>query len=331
MNKSQFYFLEKGFFSWTGNHYTFHDITSQVIFHGFSIICFIAFFLLWLFKREITKSYQVKNSFLKRNESLVFQVIGFAILLFIILRISMLISRSYPNMWEIVPLHLCRLTLFLLAIFLIIKKTEYFKYVAIVQVGGAMIALLIPDMRFAYTFTESAIFNGQAYNAGQKIFFSVGWDNFFFMDYLLAHGFAILVPLIFFILKPTVITKKDTVLSFTFFGTILVTVFFINWTSYTFATSPVWKSNYFYVGKDDVNNLSNLFGVLSHWPFNVFTFTLFGAIYLLSGTGVYLLQDSVYFAKDNGKWVFRIQKSKAWLAYKETLKVFNKTTKQVER
>ncbi|EFF41203.1 YwaF family protein [Mycoplasmopsis alligatoris] len=310
MNNTNYKFLEKGFFSWTGNTAYWQDGVTPAVFYLLSGLFILAFLLIWLFKRQIKTSYDNSQSWFKKNETLTLQIVGAGILLFAILRIVMLISRNYPNMWEIIPLHLCRLTLFLTAFVLIFKKSEYLKYISIVQIGGGLVALLYPDFKFNYTFIENAIFNGVDKGPGDVVSFYLGWDNFFFIDYLLAHGFAILAPLVILIIKPMKFSVKDMLISYGLFTGILISVFFINWISYTYSTSPYWKSNYFYTGKDDVNNLSNMFGVLSHWPFNVFTFIIFGSLYLLIGTAFLLLQDYIYFNKEeNGKWVFRFQKS----------------------
>lgn len=82
-----------------------------------------------------------------------------------------------------------------------------------------------------------------------------------------------------------------------------------------------WQTNYLYLGKDEVNSQSNLFGVLSKWPWNIFTWTFLGLIFYSIFIAIWIIQDKVQIDFMNGKMSISVKKSDRWIEFKNCQKV----------
>lgn len=323
--------LSNSFWSWVGTSYKFSDSLSKGTFYLFAALFVLTIILLWLFKRPIYKHYSSNNTgLLKRNEGVVFQIVGLLVIVFTVVRMVIMFEQDFQRSWEVIPLHLCRFAVVATGLILLFKKTDLIKYLAIIQIGGAAIALAVPDLNFRYEYnpnlinltfpTQTLVSDVIGDNGLRNVTFSVGPDNYNFIDYLLAHGFALISPVVFLIIKPSKMHVKDTIITFGFFASLLILVFFINWTTSSFSSSPRWKSNYFYVGTDDVNFVyADVLGPLSRWPVMLFTMLFLGIVFLLTGIVFYGIQDIVVLEIIKGKISITISKSKNWTIYKNSI------------
>ncbi|MEE3928561.1 YwaF family protein [Mycoplasmopsis ciconiae] len=324
-----------GFFSYPAGNNLPWDGISKKIFFVVSLLLVIAFILVSLFKRPIYNSYHNKANkylFFKNERTLNF-VIGISTLAFVLVRIGILATSNFPNKWEIIPLHLCRLNIVIFSILLIINKTKYLKYILFTSVVGALIALALPDL--SSKTNEIVKVNGviqQLSPKGEFTFNGAGLDNYFFYDYLLAHGFILIAPLVFFILNNQKISLRDFVIMLAIILGLIIFTFTLN--SILDNVIPAdskykeWRSNWFYNGTNEVNSkFSRLIKPITLWPYMIFTQLFFANLFMFAVLGIYMFQDKLSVTIEDKKLKFKIIESQKWNYFKGSLNIKKTSTK----
>ncbi|UUD35012.1 YwaF family protein [Mycoplasmopsis caviae] len=295
----------KGFLSYTGNKLNFSGF-SYVFFFIVTALTFISVLLIWLFRREIKKNYEQKEKILFLSKRIFWLICGSIILIGMIIHIVILSIDKFYNYWEYLPLHFCRIMLLFIALSLITNRMEYVKYYGYLAIICGLLALMKPDFNFLK-------------EKDKTIPFPIGIDNIYYWDYIFAHCSVVIIPTVFYALSNDKIKFKDTLYSGAFFVALALIIFFLNWAVYTYASDFGWKTiNYWYLGKDEFNGFKNFFGPLSRWPFNILTYIVLGAVLIIISTIFYCVQDKVYLAKEDNKWVFKWAKSENWKIYKNS-------------
>ncbi|WP_165381425.1 YwaF family protein [Mycoplasmopsis phocirhinis] len=298
------------FFRWQGENKLFHfEGISLATFNMIFSLAVLTMIMMWIFKKPISRSFNNKDKhllFLTKKQ--LFRLIGSIILIFMLARIILIITIKYPTQWEVLPLHLCRFMLFLSALSLIFNKTHYVKYFGHIAIVGAMIALSRPDFDF---------------ENGLKPF-RTGLDSYYFWDHITTHSFLLILTSFLYVVSSSKFKAKDLLYTMLFFLITTIIIFIINWISDVYAPTS-WKTNYFYLGQDAYNTQKDVLGVLSKWPFNLFTWTTLGAGVAVVSILFWIWQDNFYLDKINSKWVFVKQKSTRWVEFKNS---FPKIAKQ---
>ncbi|WP_029608787.1 YwaF family protein [Mycoplasma simbae] len=300
------------FFRWQGEDKLFYfEGVSLGFYIGCVALAFVALILMWFFKHVIRNWFNSKKTHLRVfKQKGLFRLIGSIIILFMILRSLVLSIGRYPSEWEILPFHLCRLMLVFTALSLIFDAPQLVKYFGAIGMLGAIVALVKPDLSFAGVSASGA--------------YRVGLDSIYFYDYILIHTFLLLGIAALFIVRKIQFRAKDLLITLIFFTLIAIVMFFVNWVTFVYAPDN-WKTNYFFLGKDEVNTQKDVFGPLSHWPYNLLSWTFAGWVLATIASMIWMLQDKVYFNRINGKWVFKIQKSNRWKEFISSFK--NKVNK----
>lgn len=304
----------KGFFDWQGNNLTFSE--SAWLSYLIIALVFIAAFFIMVYKKKIysyinLESENVKIFKIFRSKESFFQLIGIIGMFFLLMRVVILAVGDYPNKWEFIPLHFCRMFIFLIFCAFILKKSEWVKYFAFFSIGGAVIGLFISDLsNSAFWGQWNKNFPVQFGRGG----FDIGLDSYIFWDYFLAHSFAFLMPIIIFTTSKTKIVRRDSWISIISLLVFTIFIFFLNWILDAYA-SPEWKSNYFYVGQ--LQQIT-VFGVLNEWPFSLITYIVLGFFIYYLIFWIWILQDKIDFIFSKKIFIKKIAwiKSLNFLNYK---------------
>lgn len=296
--------VEKGIFgfsflSWQGNQISFEDSKWVSI-----IIVSLTFVLLMniiIFRKYLIDSY-------KKHEKLflnIFQIIGIFILCLSVFRTFILAYGNYPNLWELIPFHFCRLFIVIISLFLVFKKVEVIKYVGFFAVNGGIIGLLISDL------SSSDYWNSKG---GTRI----GYDNYIFWDFYIIHVTSILVSAYLISVNKFIVTKWDVLISCTSVIFLTIGLFFANW-FFSFLPDQRWQANWFYLAPDKFNGIDELLykflGRMSKWPAIL-------PLFIFIGTSLYLFTLTIYFWLDkyeiniNSKTI--TTKSFAWEEFKKS-------------
>ncbi|AAT27674.1 TMEM164 family acyltransferase [[Mycoplasma] mobile] len=302
-----------GFFSWQGNNWSFEQ--SSWLSYLIIAIAFFIIFLMMIYKVRIYQyiNFQSNNSKILKifpSKDSLFQFIGYFGMFFFLLRIILLAVSGYPNQWELLPLHFCRLFLFLIFLAFIFKKHEFIKYFAFLSIGGAIIGLFISDL-------SNSPFWGQANELFPEQFgrggFDIGLDSYIFWDYFLAHSIALIIPVFVLTILKVKITKRDSQISIIISFIFTIFIFFLNWLLFEYA-SREWKSNYFYIGR--LVQIT-IFGKLSEWPLSLLTYIVLGIIIYYLIFWIWIFQDKFSFEVSKKYLIKKISlnKSQNWIFY----------------
>ncbi|MGL5590451.1 MAG: YwaF family protein [Metamycoplasmataceae bacterium] len=284
-------FFGLSFLSWQGNQVTYADSWTVVLVINLLVIFSCLF--MFLSKDLLHARYQNNSLGVIRATQ------GFAIFIILlsIFRITILSIGGYPNLWEVIPLHFCRLFVLLVGTSLAFRKIEYVKYFAVFSILGGIVGLSIPDLSNSEYWSQ---FGGM----------DIGYDNYIFWDYFIIHGSSVVLP--FFImscLKP-VFYKKEIMYSLLVMGGVAVAIFLLD-----LALSNVpderWRPNWFYFGVPAVNGIQELLsfmGPLVDYPTLLFTFIVIGIIMYTSATFIYMNSDRIQFTwyKDH-RWHYSLK------------------------
>lgn len=294
------------FFRWQpdNKHFYFKGI-SLALYITCVVASFLAVILIWIFKNPIHRWYNSKSIHLGTLSSKSLKIlIGSITIVFMIIRSLMLWFAKYPNIYEIIPFHLCRLMLLFTALSLVFNKVNLIKYFGPIAIIGCIIALLYPSFDFVPA------------TKPQKI----GIDSAYFYDYILCHCFLLIITSMLLATHRIQIKAKDLLITTIFFICLALIMFGINLVTYIYAPKG-WQTNYLYLGKDEVNSQSNLFGVLSKWPWNLFTWTILGLIFYSIFVAIWIVQDKVQIDFMNRKMSISVKKSDRWVEFKNSQKV----------
>ncbi|WP_029512779.1 YwaF family protein [Mycoplasmopsis iners] len=297
-----------GFFSPSGSGNGIEWLpTSKIIFYAISLTVILIAFLLWFFKRPIRRHFLQKDRIMWMSKRTFWTVFGSISLVMVGVRSAILAFNNFPNKWEIIPLHLCRLMLIFTSIILIINKLHWIKYFGPFAIVGAIVALLIPEMPKQDWQKTSG----------------VGVDNFYFWDFVFAHVYVLIVPIIIYCSIKHKYTFKDTLITFGLFAGLATLMFIINLTTNLIPGVPKpWKSNYFYLGMTEYNSQKELLKTATHWPFNFISFLTCIIIYIFLFILLWCFQSKFYIDIINKKFVFEWRKSKAWKKYRISISEF---------
>ncbi|MEA4115703.1 YwaF family protein [Mycoplasma sp. 744] len=293
--------MKHSFFSIYGNNIPFNSLSKLVLL----IIGLLGIFLalaMWFFKNLIYRSYQNKIIKISNvNLTLFWRLFGLITLLGVILRSVLLVLVKYPFLWEIFPLHLCRLILVFCAFSMLINKNHWIRYFGPIGILGATTALLLPEMH-----------NN-----------NIGLDSYYYWDYIFTHWYVLLIPTFLLIINVKNYQFKDTFITLTLFFFLALLMFLINFITNTNKHIPIeWKSNYFYLGKNEFNTLKDFIKPLSFWPFNLFTFMFCILLYMVLFIAIWLLQSHIYIDLINKKIIIKWISNTNWKLYKNSIKNF---------
>lgn len=290
------------FFRWQSENKSFYfSGASLAVYLIFAILTGISVLLLWTFKRPIYRWFNAKSTHLRIFSTRALKTtIGASIIVFMSLRSLLLIVSNYKNMYEALPFHLCRLLLIVTAFCLLFNKLNFIKYYGSVALIGALVAIVNPSFDFVEPIKP------------QKI----GLDSIYFYDYIFIHCFLILIVAAIFVITPTQLKPIDFLITLILFIAIALLAFGINWLTYEYASSNSWKSNYLYLGKDDINSQANLFGPLSKWPWNLITWICVGLLAHGISMIIWMVQDKIVIDLINGKFSIKIRRSEHWHRFK---------------
>ncbi|ACF07481.1 YwaF family protein [Metamycoplasma arthritidis] len=284
-----------GFFDWRGGQQKFAGV-SVYLYIAFFFLAFVGAFLIWIFRKVIYQNYQAKVKIMGLQKRYFWMLVGLIILLFMTIRSIIMVVIRVPRLWEAIPLHLCRLMIIFVAFSLIFNNLNSTKYYALLAFVGTIVAISIPGMHF---------------EDPRKAMppYPVGYDNFFFWDYILAHSFLLIMPLLMLIFNDKkTYTIKDSGISFGISVTIFLIIFVINLLTNLYAPNN-WKTNFFYLGTNKFNIYSETMGKLTAWPFHLFSYSL---AYLISMPLITLLlafQDMIFIEKIDDKMKFNFKKT----------------------
>ncbi len=291
-------FFGFSFLSWQGNKLTFSQSKWVVI--VIYLLLFLTCLSIFLFKSQIRKQYLNKPNIVVN----VFQIYGFIIISLSIFRIIILAIGGYPNLWELIPFHFCRMFVIIIGSLLIFRKLSLIKYFGIFAIGGGIFGLLIPDL-------------GNSPYWSQYGGMDIGIDNYIFWDYFIIHTSSIIMPIyLFTCLKPS-IYKSTISYSLLWMGIFTIFVFILD-IALSNVPNPRWRPNWFYVGIPKLNGiddkLSPILGPLSGYPTILFTFIAIGIFVYVGLTTIYIYSDSLDFIwinPETKKVCFRIKKIKS--------------------
>lgn len=262
------------FWSWQGNQRDFKS--SNWLFWlivALALCLIIAYYYFCLVQARRRAPSQLNHCDLKVYHQIIIrpidQAVGSVLLTLSCFRIVLLATGNYPNHWELIPLHFCRLMIVILAISLVFKSELILKNILIFTILGACFGIIFAD------------FNNSSYwqNKGG---IAIGYDNYFFWDFLIIHISALLVPS-YLLTKYTIYFSKRTILiSTAILCLATIVIFGLNWILNTFNDDPHWMSNWFYLAPDATNSvyqtLSGLIGPLARWPLLLFVFIVIGYV-----------------------------------------------------
>ncbi len=279
-------------------------LLSQSIYWSFVAAAIIASVLISFFRRIIKENYAGTKKIMFLPKVLFWRIFGILSLAGIVARCIIVILTNYQFKFEILPLHFCRLMVIFLAVAMIINRIDLIKYFGFLSVFGAISALFVPSM-------------------GEYS----GSDNFWFWDYLLLHIYSFVVPFLLFAISKFEYTFKTTVVTITFFVVMCLLMFGINFALDTYAKDPTWKSNYWYLGLNENNDLYQKFGKVVAWPTHILLFIFLGIVLTILFIAVWALFDKIYIIKEEGKIKAYVTRSDFWVKYKESMKQFFKRDK----
>ncbi|CAL59281.1 hypothetical protein E5287_02890 [Mycoplasmopsis agalactiae] len=283
-------------------------LLSQSIYWSFVAATLVASLLISLFRRVIKEDYARATKIMFMQKVLFWRLFGILSLLGILARIGIVIYTDYAFKFEVLPLHFCRLMVIFLSIAMIINRPDLIKYFGFLSVFGAISALFVPSM-------------------GEYS----GADSFWFWDYLLLHVYSFIVPFILFAISKFEYTFKTTVETIAFFVVLCLVMFGLNFALDTYAKDPSWKSNYWYLGLNENNDLYEKFGKVMAWPTHILLFIFLGIVLTVLFVAIWALFVKLHIVKVEGKIKAYTTRSEFWASYKESMKQFFKKDKKPKK
>lgn len=284
----------------------FSDALCQSIYWILAALGIISIILIYLFRRIIRTNYLLKTKIIGINKKAFWFTFGILILLYIITRSFLIVISKFENQWESIPLHFCRLMLLFISFCLIFNRLNWIKYYGHLALLGTLLALFIPGFNH-----------------------NNGVDNFWYWDYLFAHILILILITIMFSITTFEYSFQNTIETIIFFWILTIIIWTFNLISTDYISVPGWKSNYFYLGKDEYNDMYKVVGVLLKWPYNIITVPLTGIIILTLTIVIWFWLDKFHIDKKDNKIVFYVTKSQMWNFYKTTFKTCFKKKKEV--
>lgn len=263
------------FLSWQGNQVSFEE--SSWLKYILLSLTFIGLISFIIFRKYLTINY---NNHKKRILTFL-QFYSTFIIFLTIFRIIILAIGNYPNTWELIPFHFCRMFVILMSFFLIFKKIDWIKYIGFFAICGAIVGLLITDLNTSSYWDE---------RGGIK----VGYDSYAFWDFYIVHISSVFIGQYIIMVNKFQISKWDVLITSISLISLSLTLFIIDW-GLSFNSNPSWQANWFYFGPDEINGivdvLTKFLGPIAKWPSIFFLFVFIGIF-------LYWLSLSTYFLID---------------------------------
>lgn len=291
-NQSPFGF---SFWSWQGNQISFSQ--SQLIYWIVIMITITIIILMW----AICKPLQFSRSF---SLTISHQIVGAILITLTIFRIVLLATGNYPHLWELIPLHFCRLMIVLIGLSLITKQKQFFKYLLVFTIIGAWFGIIFTDLN-----------NSDYWQAKGGV--AIGYDNYFFWDFLIIHCLALIISSYFLNTYRLDFTKRGLLISTSCLTILTILIFFANWATASLSNKR-WNANWFYLAPNQNNSviliLKPLIGNLASWPWLLLVF-------LVLGYGLVAITYVLYFAFDYliiNQWRLVFNRNPQWHHFKTT-------------
>ena len=299
--------------------------------------------VLFLTKDLIKKRFERSGNFLwfKTDVSL-WRFVGIIGLAFCAFKTIMFVVLKHPLYWTNLNLHICRIHIIILFTLMVIGKFKWIKYITYVAIIGSVmsfyfgkqISTIVNDNGTSGKSWEQIVSENPGYKPriidqliyrGEFTYYNVGFDNYWLYDYVLIHLAIIFFPIFIRIAYNQNFSIKELHNINLLYGFVFLLIWSINAITDNFVNSLNWKMNNWYVGTSSANDYTELFGVLSGWPQNLFTYFIFVTIYVYLSHFLWMYLDKFHFFH-NGKLIY-IQKSEHWKKYKNysnVKRIFNK-------
>ncbi|MGX9383095.1 MULTISPECIES: YwaF family protein [unclassified Mycoplasma] len=299
--------FEKGFFHWAGGHWNFEQ--SKPLYYSLVALVALTCILLWLFRSLIRQRYEKRTQILGLKKTSFWTLFGTISLICFFGRLLILFTNGFPNYWEIIPLHYCRLFIFLVILSIIFNRFDYSKYYCIFAYIGALIAFSLTDLA-NNEFWQRA-------NHGIPIHW--GLDSFAFWDFFFAHAFLLIMSTLITILGKQKVTKtviKDSLITMIL---IAILVFSLNYLTTKITADVRWHANWFYMGIDQANSQKDSLGILTRWPYHLFLYIGIFIIFYFIGLGICFLGSKIgLYRNEENKISFFVQKSQVYADFKQS-------------
>ncbi len=267
------------FLSWQGNAMTFKESLWMV--YLIYALLIVGCLLVFIFKDNVRKFY-LRNA---KTVTSVSQGLGIFIISLSIFRITILAVGGYPNLWELVPFHFCRLFILLISLSLAFRQINLVKYFSVFAIGGGIMGLLIPDLNNSEYWTE---FGGA----------DLGLDSYVFWDYFFIHTSSVFLSVFLLTSLKPVFYKSEMAYTIITMASFTILLFLTN-LALANVTDSRWRSNWFYLGIPSVNGIDDILapflGPLVSYPAILFTFMTIGSIIYVGVTMIYINSDSIKF------------------------------------
>ncbi|MCR8612909.1 MAG: YwaF family protein [Mycoplasma sp.] len=256
--------IKKGFFSWQGNNLPWDKQGPSYIIA--LIIPILTVILIMFFKNKIYRRY--------KDNTWLLPTIGWITMAFTLLNRILLITSGYPLKWEYFPYHLCRLSVFLYAILLVVKKHNWIKYICFWSIAGSVFGLTLVDF-------------GNLDTGDQIYYRNVGVDNYYWWDYFLAHGFGLIMPILIWTIKGWKMSYKDLWISSATLWTLSFVAFSLDW------IFEDYDVNYFFLGvySEFKLPLPDAIKSWAEWPWKMITYSILGIGLCHAFWGVWKIQN----------------------------------------
>ncbi|MDK2819859.1 MAG: YwaF family protein [Mycoplasmataceae bacterium] len=277
------------FLSWQGSSISFKDSMWAVYLIYFAIISLTLG--MYIFKTQVRNVYLVNQ----QRTIYILQGMGFFLFALTIFRTIILAVGGYPNLWELVPFHFCRMFVIMISVSLMFKKINLIKYLGVFAIGGGIIGLLISDLSNSEYWVK---FGGM----------EIGIDNYIFWDFFIIHASSVLLSFyIFVILKPK-IYKSTITYSFLSMFVFTLCIFGLN-IAFSNVSDPRWRPNWFYLGIPELNGIDEMLEpyigkFASSYPAILGTFISIGSAMYIGFTMICINSDRLEF-------ILRDEKTKA--------------------
>ena len=335
---------KKNFWSWQGNE---SDATTwtNYLFFAIGVIVVIGLFMAKRKLREIGS--RDGKRWIFKNEGWMWRTIGIIGTLVTLTRLTLMWVYGYPLYWEGLGLHLCRALLLIMFLMLSFNKIKYIKYLIFLAIVGFIAGILLTwessdainnayDSNGNYLYKGSVTYDNfyaEIRGDGGKVlnlahyerlmladgfkYYHAGWDNFFSYDVYLAHLSLLIIPTYIYISRNQKLSVKQFhVMQITYIG--ITTLMWLLNIALSYAPDMHWRSNFWYNGKDEYNNMSNLMGPLLKWPVNYIFYVVVGIIMTQGWFLLMSVMDKLEFFKDK-KFITKV-KSKKWVVLKKEYK-----------
>lgn len=273
--------MKQGFWSIYGNQMSYWKPSGYIV-----IVISLLLITAIYFKRNniVAFNKRASKNIGFKNIDRIYQIIGFIGIVYVILRTIWFIQVDYINKWELLNLHLCRLHLLLVFMFLAFKKKELNRFVAYIALAGGMIGVGFGSL---YVSPEKLSESGSIYSLHGITRYDAGFDSAIYWDFTIPHLLVMVLPIYFWIASGKKLTTSNVNIVMTFYFIAAISLWIINFVTSRLPWSE-WRMNNWYMGTDINNPFKNMLGKLSAWPQNLLTYPTIGFIIFITFHHIYL-------------------------------------------